>query len=76
MVVDVGGGTEFAIDEPRFVLDGYDIQANGTQNYDIDLDGQRFVMIRAVADESGVPAMPLHVTLNWHEELKRQVPVP
>ena len=33
-------------------------------------------MIRAVGDESGLPAIPLHVTLNWDQELLERVPVP
>ena len=77
MVTDVGSGSEFSVGEPRFALvEGYDVQTAGTQNYDIDLDGQRFVMIRAVGDESGLPAIPLHVTLNWDQELLERVPVP
>ena len=77
MVTDVGSGSEFSVGEPRFALvEGYDVQTTGTQNYDIDLDGQRFVMIRAVGDESGLPAIPIYVTLNWDRELLERVAVP
>ena len=43
-----------------------------TSNWDVAPDG-RFLMIRPDDDEFVAP--PIHVTLNWTEELKRRVPV-
>lgn len=42
----------------------------GNPYYDISPDGQRFLMIE---EEQGERA-PIHVILNWFEELKRLVP--
>jgi hypothetical protein len=49
--------------------------ASGTalSNYDVTADGQRFLMIKPVAQE-GAAATQIHVVLNWFEELKRRVP--
>jgi serine/threonine-protein kinase len=43
-----------------------------TPNWDVSPD-RRFLMIRPSADE--LSARPIHVVLNWAEELKRRVPV-
>ena len=50
-----------------YVRDSY---AAGIPNYDVSLDGQRFLMLRRVRGE-GV----LHLVQNWFEELERLVPV-
>ncbi len=50
----------------------------GIRNFDVMPDGQRFLMIfRAAQTASGEPARPriTIVVQNWHEELKRLVPV-
>jgi dipeptidyl aminopeptidase/acylaminoacyl peptidase len=44
----------------------------GLRNYDISSDGQRFVMIKEIEEQS--VATQLIVVLNWFEELKRLVP--
>jgi hypothetical protein len=41
-------------------------------NYDVSLDGQRFLMIKASEQESA--AAQLNVVLNWSDELRRLVP--
>ena len=41
-------------------------------NYDVSLDGQRFLMIKAGEQESS--ATQLHVVLNWSDELSRLAP--
>jgi len=45
---------------------------SGARNYDVTPDGQRFLMV-----EGGevTQSTPIHLTLNWFEELKRLVPV-
>ena len=46
---------------------------SGARNYDVTPDGQRFLMV----DGGGtVQSTPIHVTLNWFEELERLVPTP
>jgi Tol biopolymer transport system component len=47
------------------------------RNYDITLDGKRFLgVVAAGQTASGAPAAPqIQVVLNWHEELKRLVPI-
>ena len=47
---------------------------NLRRNYDISLDGQRFLMIKE--GSSNDAPRELHVVLNWFEELKRLVPAP
>ena len=42
------------------------------RNYDISRDGRRFLMIK---DEEQSSTGQINVVLNWHEELKRLVPV-
>ena len=44
------------------------------REYDISLDGQRFLMIKE--GSSNDAPRELHVVLNWFEELKRLVPAP
>jgi hypothetical protein len=51
------------------------VQGGGNRPYDIGPDG-RFLIIRsAQADPGGGPPSNLIVVQNWHEELKRLVPV-
>ena len=44
----------------------------GPPNYDVTADGQRFLMIKP-ADTERVP-VPIHIVVNWFDELKRRVP--
>ncbi len=51
-------------------------ETGGGRAYDVAQDGQRFLMItvgRGVEDTSAPPSLIL--VQNWHEELKRLVPV-
>jgi Tol biopolymer transport system component len=43
------------------------------QTYDVSLDGQRFLMIKDVVDDSG-PPLQIIVIENWFQELERLVP--
>ncbi len=73
MTLPVGGGDEFAYDAPvELFSDVYSVDSyeSGIPNYDVSLDGQRFLMSRRVRGE-GV----LHLVQNWFEELQRLVPV-
>ena len=73
MVVSVASGPTFSPGKPtplfeaRFRMD----PTGNFRNYDVSLDGQRFVMIESAQDLA--PA-ELLVVLNWFEELKRLVP--
>jgi hypothetical protein len=46
----------------------------GIPNYDVDLDGQRFLMIKLTGSEDA--RHQITVVLNWFEELTALVPVP
>lgn len=58
---------------PRMLFEGrYELSAPGYTGYDIHPDGQRFVMIKPVAESS---KQQMNFVLNWSEELKRIVPL-
>lgn len=65
-------GTPELLFEAPFELDPY---AAGLQNYDVSLDGQRFLMVVEDRPEGG-PAPGIILVENWFEELNRLVPVP
>ena len=74
MVVPVDLGSD-NVGRPNVLFEGTyqsDTLSTGRANYDVSLDGQQFLMVTA-----GTRATPLqiNVVLNWHEELKRLVPV-
>jgi eukaryotic-like serine/threonine-protein kinase len=73
MSVTVEPGSSFLFGAPSLVLKGametYWLSTNG-RAFDIDSDGQRFLMLKA--DERAVAQ--IHVVLHWFEELKRLVP--
>ena len=71
MVVDVSGGSaNLTLSQPRQLFDQrYVFQNVSLANYDVSLDGERFLMVK---DEAG--SGRLNVVLNWTEELKRLVP--
>ena len=72
MEVDVSlSGTEVSLSTPRVLFDQrYTFETSTIANYDIGLDGQRFLMVK---DEFG--AGRLNIILNWFEELRRLAPV-
>jgi eukaryotic-like serine/threonine-protein kinase len=56
----------------RFFLGG----ANFVRQYDVSPDGKRFLMIKSVDDATRPPTpTSIVVVRNWHEELKRLVPL-
>ncbi len=59
--------------EVLFELEGRYLTASPGHNYDISLDGQRFLMITEGEQNETTPA-EIIVVLNWFEELKRRVP--
>jgi len=81
IAVPVTTESEFAIAEERQILfesDAYMRSGlNSASAYDVDRDGQRFLMVQMMgAEEEGqVQAnQRLNLILNWFEELKRLVP--
>jgi len=71
VAVSVQTEPTFKAETPVFLFEGTYFHGpfNRTSNYDISLDGQRFLMIK---EERGIAQ--IHVVLNWFEELKRLVP--
>ena len=55
--------------EGRYDVDPFNADAT---NYDVTRDGQRFVMVRPVADAAH--SLQLNVVVNWYEELQRMAP--
>jgi Tol biopolymer transport system component len=64
-------GSKLKVSTPEELFTGYYDSHRTVANYDIDPNGQRFIMIKPV-DEL-VPAQ-INVVLNWSEELKHLVP--
>ncbi|PYV20907.1 MAG: hypothetical protein DMG27_21925, partial [Acidobacteria bacterium] len=64
----------FAAVKPKLLFEGHYETGIYTYlaNYDVSLDGRRFLMIKA--SEHEVAATQINVVLNWLEDLKRRVP--
>ena len=69
MVVAVRTAPTFSADKPRILFEGPYVTGTIAANYDVSLDGQRFLMIKEEGQGSEI-----NVILNWFEELKRLVP--
>jgi len=64
MAVDVkAGGSSFEPGVPKLLF-----EKNGTRNYDVSGDGQRFLVAVPVEESS---SEPITVVLNWTADLKR-----
>ena len=69
MVVDVTDRPAFSVGAPRLLFEGSFLKEPCCGiNYDIDRDGERFVMI----EETGATASRIHVITNWNQEVKRR----
>jgi Tol biopolymer transport system component len=74
MAVRVVTRTTFAAETPRLLFEGnYVPTRRGEPAYDVTLDGQRFLMVRA--DERSIPNH-INLVLNLPEELKRHASTP
>ena len=71
MVVTVQTVPEFGVSAPKELFSGRYESGWASANYDIDPNGQRFIMIKP--DERLEPTQ-INVVLNWSEELKEKVP--
>ena len=73
MSVSLQTSPRFAAGKPVVLFEGSyrgpDSNPAGYQYYDISRDGQKFLMVREEEQQT-----PIHVILNWFEELKRLVP--
>ena len=68
---------ELRLGSPQVLIDGDFFTNAEAGNYDVSLDGRRFLTIGAVDAESEDIAPPqINIVLNWFEQLKEQVPVP
>ena len=73
-VVEVETEGGFTAERPALLFEGpymMDPYSFGTPYYDVSLDGQQFLMVRPGAG----PGASFVVVENWHEELKRRVPL-
>jgi serine/threonine-protein kinase len=77
MAVPVSTAADIAFGKPEPVVKGTFSVPQLGRTYDVSADGQRFLLLKDAPTPDGrKPAAPeLHVVLNWHEELKRLVPV-
>jgi eukaryotic-like serine/threonine-protein kinase len=74
MAVDIATQSGFSAGTPRMLFEGrYNPAAGTTPNYDVSLDGQRFLMIKPNEAGEAAPTQ-INVVLNWFEELKQKVP--
>jgi hypothetical protein len=74
MAVDVATQRSFGAGKPRMLFEGqYQPSPVTFPNYDVTLDGQRFLMLKPVEQEQAAPTQ-INVVLNWFEELKQKVP--
>ena len=74
MAVAIVTEPELSVGTPRLLFEGRFLGTGPVQlrrNYDVSLDGQRFLMIKR---EQDLVPTELIVVLNWFEELKRLVP--
>ena len=51
-------------------------QVFGRRNYDVNADGQKFVVVMPTGGAAATQSLQVNVILNWFEELKERVPVP
>ena len=72
MAVDVGSGTPAAWSRPRELFSGSYFNNGLGAEYDVDPNGDRFLMIKRVGDL----ATRFVVALNWVDQLTERVPVP
>ena len=64
----------FSAGTPTKLIQGGYVSGLG-RTYDVSRDGQRFLMIKDPSSRDQTSAASMVIVLNWHEELKRLVPV-
>jgi serine/threonine-protein kinase len=76
MAVEVTTQDGFVAGKPRELFEGnYEPAVSGyvRAQYDVSLDGQRFLMLKPVEQQQSAPTQ-INLVLNWTEELKHLVP--
>lgn len=70
MVVAIQAGSTFRATPPRVLFVGQYARVNwGQSNYDVSLDGRRFLMIKSQAQPASTE---LYLAVNWFPELRRR----
>jgi Tol biopolymer transport system component len=75
MAVEVTTGSTFSIGQSKVLFQGPYLPTPTTfPNYDVSLDGRRFLMVKNAAGQGQSASAQIVVVQNWIEELKRRVP--
>jgi serine/threonine-protein kinase len=72
MAVDIVTQPTLRPGKARLVFERAFAKGGPWRNYDVSLDGRRFLMLKPTKED--VPLSQLNVVLNWFEELKERVP--
>ena len=73
MAVDVTMQPTFSASKPRVLFEGRYLPAAPTAPaYDVSVDGQRFLMLKAGEQETSTPQV--NVVVNWIEDMKQRMP--
>jgi eukaryotic-like serine/threonine-protein kinase len=72
MAVDIMSQPTLRPGKPRLLFERPFAKGGPWRNYDVSLDGRRFLMLKPTKED--VPLTQLNVVLNWSEELKQRVP--
>ena len=72
MAVDIVTQPTLRPGKPRLLFERAFAKGGPWRNYDVSLDGRRFLMLKPTQED--VPLTQLNVVLNWFEELKERVP--
>jgi serine/threonine-protein kinase len=74
MAVGVTTMPSFSVGKPKMLFEGpFELAPATFPNYDVSLDGQRFLMLEP-SEQRQAALTQFNVVLNWFEELKRRVP--
>ena len=75
MAVEIATEPNFSAGKPKALFQGQQVSDTSVPlpEFDVSPDGQRFLMLKPVAQEQAAPTQ-INVVLNWTEELKRLVP--
>ena len=74
MAVDVALQPTFTAGKPRVLFEGRFNSAAYIRNYDVTLDGRRFVLCQTKEQPPAPPLTEMVLVQNWFEELKQKVP--
>jgi hypothetical protein len=75
MAVGITTQPTFSASTPKMLFEGrYETVSGPGTNFDVSVDGQRFLMVKAAKSRETSPTQ-INVVLKWFEELKQKVPV-